>query len=264
MKIAHLSDVHFGRIAGEEIVPALVDDVNGAGVDLVVFSGDLTQRALPEQFEAAAAMMESLTAPSLAVPGNHDVFAWWHHPLKRLLSPVERYRAYISDDLTPTYEANGVAVFGLNSAHGTTVKGGRIRKAALEEMESFFGGKPASTFKVLVVHHHLTKLEALGRHDIAWRARKALDAASRVGVELILCGHLHISHIEPFEIVPGEHRLVIASAGTATSNRGRKVHQNANFYNLIHITPERFVIEERRYNAARARFDEECTTQFKR
>jgi 3',5'-cyclic AMP phosphodiesterase CpdA len=264
MRIAHLSDVHFGRLTDERIVPALVDDVNDAGVDLVAFSGDLTQRALPEQFKAAAEMIASLDAPTLVVPGNHDVYAWWHNPFKRVMSPVARFRSYISEDLMPTYEADGVAVLGLNSAHGKTVKGGRIRTRALNAMEDFFSEQAPSTFKVLVVHHHLTKLKALGQHDVARKARQALDAAGRVGVDLILCGHLHISHIEPVEIVPGAHRIVIASAGTATSNRGRKAHQNANFYNLIHISPEHFTVEERRYQADTFRFEEESTTEFKR
>ncbi|PSQ78533.1 MAG: transcriptional regulator, partial [Bacteroidetes bacterium QH_8_67_23] len=41
MTIAHLSDLHFGKIAHDDIVPHLVAEINGSGADLVVVSGDL-------------------------------------------------------------------------------------------------------------------------------------------------------------------------------------------------------------------------------
>jgi 3',5'-cyclic AMP phosphodiesterase CpdA len=43
-KLAHISDLHFGRI-DEEVVEALLVDLRGLGPDLIVVSGDLTQRA---------------------------------------------------------------------------------------------------------------------------------------------------------------------------------------------------------------------------
>ena len=73
-RIAHISDIHFGRIAHPEIVDALVRDINAANVKLVVVSGDLTQRAFKHQFKAARQMLDAFDAPTLVVPGNHDVF----------------------------------------------------------------------------------------------------------------------------------------------------------------------------------------------
>ena len=46
-RIAHLSDIHLGRISRPEIVEVVVEEVNALAVDLVVVSGDLTQRARP-------------------------------------------------------------------------------------------------------------------------------------------------------------------------------------------------------------------------
>src|SRR5688572_21682491 len=123
MTLAHLSDIHFGRIAYPEIVDGLVEEVNGGEIDLVVISGDLTQRALPSQYRAARKMIDAFTAPTLVVPGNHDVYAWWRFP-SRMMRPLRRYREYITDDMLPTFEQDGVAVLGINSAYGRTVKGG--------------------------------------------------------------------------------------------------------------------------------------------
>lgn len=263
MTIAHLSDIHFGRIAHDDIVQVLVNEVNAGDVDLVAISGDLTQRARDHEFEAASTMIDRFEAPVLVVPGNHDVYPWWH-PIKRLMRPLARYRKHITPDLTPHFEQNGVAVLGVNTAHGRTVKGGRIDADDLEAIRSYFAPVDDRTFTVLVLHHHLTKIRALGRHDIARYAQDALDAAAESGVDLILCGHLHISHIEPVEIIPGEHRIVIASAGTATSNRGRKSNRATNFYNVIRVEDDAFQVEERIYQPRARRFITESTTTFER
>ncbi|WP_457651385.1 metallophosphoesterase family protein [Rhodocaloribacter sp.] len=264
MVIAHLSDIHFGKIAHPTIVEDLVADINARDVGLVAVSGDLTQRARRSQFKAARAMLDAFEAPTLVVPGNHDVFAWWRRPVSRIFDPLRRYRQYITDNLMPTFVEDGVAVLGINSAYGLTIKGGRIDEASREMIRTFFGAQGGGRFKVLVVHHHLTKIHALGRHDVARHARRTLDAAMDAGVDMVLCGHLHVSHIEPLEIIPGAHRLVIASAGTATSSRGRKEHRDTNFYNVITVSEKEFVVEERRYDAENGGFVTESTTRFER
>src|SRR5690606_38115383 len=199
-KIAHLSDIHFGRIAHPKIVDALVDEINGFGVDLVAISEDLTQRARRMQFQAAAAMIAAFRAPTLVVPGNHDVYAWWY-PVSRWFRPLHRYRQLITPDLLPTFETEDLSVLGINSAHGRTVKGGKIGLQALRRIDTFFRKQPESTFKVLVVHHHLTQIQALGAHDVARRAKQALESAITVGVDPVLSAHLHISRIEPIDVV---------------------------------------------------------------
>lgn len=268
--LAHLSDVHFGRIADDRIVGALVDEVNAAGLDLVVISGDLTQRARTREFQAARAMIDAFDAPVLVVPGNHDVRAWWHNPVERIWRSSKRFRRYISTDVTPTFSSAGLAVFGLNSAHGATIKGGKIRPRHVAEMEAFFAGQPTDVFRVLVLHHHLLRLEALGAHDVSRGAALALDAARRAHVDLVLCGHLHRSHVEPVELAPPSladpdgHHVVIASAGTATSNRGRAENANVNFYNWIDVEARRFTVSERRFDPQMGAFRDERQTTFDR
>lgn len=262
-RIAHLSDIHFGRISVPQIVEDLVAEINAGEIDLVAVSGDLTQRARRGEFRKAVDMLDAFTPPTIVVPGNHDVYPWWR-PLFRLSRPLGRYRRYITDDLTPTYTGDGLAVLGINSAHGQTVKGGRIGTSDRAAIEAFFTEQPLEAFRVLVVHHHLTQIQALGPHDVAHQAKKALEVASRVGVDLVLCGHLHVSHIEPIELSPDRHPLVIASAGTATSNRGRASNRQVNFYNIIDVTAEGFTIHERRYDREGGGFSAHRTTHFKR
>lgn len=265
-RIAHLSDVHFGKIAHPGVVDALVDEVNADPPDLVAVSGDLTQRARPDQFRAARAMLDRFTPPVLVVPGNHDVRAWWHHPVERIFRPTDRFRRYITPERTPTVIRPGLSAFGLDSAHGLTIKGGRIRRRDLAAMEAFFAERPAGDLRVLVLHHHLLQLEALGRHDVSRGAQRALAAAARADVDLVLCGHLHRSHVAAVEVAPGRpgHRLVIASAGTATSSRGRGEDTAVNLYNRIAVEPGRFTVQERRFDPATGAFASYRETTFER
>ena len=262
-RIAHLSDLHFGKIAHPGIVEALLKEVNGLSLDLVAISGDLTQRAREMEYQAAASMLQAIETETLVVPGNHDVYPWWK-PFSRIFRPLGRYRRHIFGEEAPTFECDGLAVLGINSAHGRTVKGGRIGSKEREAIQDFFKGRTKRTFKVLVVHHHLTQIQALGPHDVARNARKTVEQAAAVKVDLVLCGHLHISHIEPIDIVPAEHRLIIASAGTATSSRGRARHRKTNFYNIISISDDHFTVEERRYESEEDRFVSEGTSRFER
>lgn len=259
-RLAHLSDVHFGKISHPGIVGALVDEVNGAGLDLVVVSGDLTQRARRSEFRAARAMLDAFDAPVLVVPGNHDVRAWWHNPFDRLWRSSRRFRKYIARDVTPSFESPDLVAFGINSAHGWTIKGGRIRPEHVDEMEAFFARQPPSAFRVLTLHHHLLVLEGLDSQEVSHGAHRAIEAASRAHVDLVLCGHLHTSHVAPVELSPvsagdsDSHRTVIASAGTATSSRGRGADRDVNFYNWITVEADAFTVQERRFDTAAGRF----------
>ncbi|OZC04667.1 hypothetical protein BSZ36_08815 [Rubricoccus marinus] len=267
--MAHLSDVHFGKISHPGVVDALVEEVNAEPFDLVVVSGDLTQRATRQQFTDARAMLDRFTAPVLVVPGNHDVRAWWHDPFDRVFRSAKRFKKYITEDVTPQFTTGGLAVFGLNSAHGLTIKGGKIRPHHLEEMAAFFARQAAGDFRVLVLHHHLLRLNELGDHDIARGARNAIAVAEASGVDLVLCGHLHRSHVAHVELAPDlvgtpGHRLVIASAGTATSSRGRGDDRQTNVYNWIDVSPEGFTVQERKYDVQTGGFEEAEVTRFDR
>jgi predicted phosphodiesterase len=113
------------------------------------------------------------------------------------------------------------------------------------------------------LHHHLTQIRALWKHDIVRRAQDALAVAAEAGVDLILCGHLHVSHIEAVDVAPGR-RIVVASAGTATSNRGRRSDRATNLYNRITVAPDAFTVEERRYVPEEDRFIRQGRTRFDR
>jgi len=263
IRIGHISDLHFGRIADPGIVEALHLDLHRSNMDLIIVSGDLTQRAFPWQYRDAAAFLKKMEIPWLVVPGNHDVYPWWR-PFLRLQDPLRRYKKWISEELNPRVQWSDLAVLGINSAFGMTVQGGRIDSEDREQMRLFFSSVDDRSFRILVVHHHLTQLDAIFDHDIAKGAEETLHCAADQRVGMILCGHLHISHVTHLENISPGHSIIICTAGTSTSDRGRGKDPASNFYNQITVDREHIDIEERKFDYAQSAFVEASNSRYPR
>src|SRR5690348_5740439 len=137
-RLVHLSDLHFGA-HDEQLVAAVETRVDELKPDLVVVSGDFTQRARTEQFREACQFLERLQHSGhevLGVPGNHDVPLY--DVLRRFLSPLARYRRFIDDNLCPFRELPGAAVLGINTARSATFKSGKINGEQIEFVRQTF------------------------------------------------------------------------------------------------------------------------------
>lgn len=240
-RIAHISDLHFGR-EDRAMVAILKEDLQTVRADLVLVSGDLTQRARSHEFQAAAAFLRSLPMPALAVPGNHDIplFDVW----RRLTSPFHRYEKSISPDLTPSFLDGELAVLGMNTVLPYVWKGGLVRGHQLEALQAW-AKKAEGRLRVVFAHHPFSRPEAAG-HSLVRGWSRAIATMEEAEVDLVLTGHHHIAgHSESRAFaVGGPHRLIIVRAGTATSVRMRG---HANSYNLIRADAERIVVEERKW-----------------
>lgn len=235
-RIVHLSDLHFGA-HDPRLVEAVEARVDEAKADLVVISGDFTQRARTEQFREACAFLTRLRDAGhevLAVPGNHDVPLY--DVLRRFLSPLTRYRRFIGHDLCPYHELGDAAVLGINTARSFTFKDGNINREQIAHIRSSFAPVHPDKPRVLVTHHPLFALPLgegpeLGRptdnHEMA------LDAVAEAGVDLLLAGHNHRASTNlASDLVTRAGSALVVQAGTATSVRLRDEEQS---FNLIEI-----------------------------
>ena len=93
--MCHISDLHFGRTEPRR-VRALSEALVHSPPDLLIVTGDLTQRARRSQFEEARRFLDDIPCPKLVVPGNHDI-APFFRPLRRLFWPRRRFRRFLGD-----------------------------------------------------------------------------------------------------------------------------------------------------------------------
>lgn len=233
-RLVHLSDLHFGA-HDERLVEAVERKIGELKPDLVVISGDFTQRARVEQFKEACDFLERLRDAgfeTLGVPGNHDVPLY--DVLRRFLSPLARYRRFIDETLCPFVELPGVAVLGINTARSLTFKDGRISSEQIEFIAETFARTPTNAMRVLVTHHPLFAVpvgeeieRAVGRQELA------LDAIEQAGVDLLLAGHAHHASVHSAsELVTRAGGALVVQAGTATSTRVREQNQSFNLIDL--------------------------------
>jgi 3',5'-cyclic AMP phosphodiesterase CpdA len=229
-RIVHLSDLHFGA-HDPRLVDAVQGEVDELKPDLVVISGDFTQRARTEQFREACEFLEDLRDAGhevLGVPGNHDVPLY--DVLRRFLSPLARYRRFIDDTLCPFVELTGVGVLGINTARSLTFKDGRINKDQVEFIRETFSRSPPDAMRILVTHHPLFAMEVGGEVERAiGRQEMALDAVEESGVDIVLAGHHHhASSQDASNLVTRSGGVLVVQAGTATSTRVREQEQSFN------------------------------------
>lgn len=265
-RIVHLSDLHFGTEV-PAVLAALERAITALAPDLVVISGDLTQRARRREFAAARRFVTALDGEVVVVPGNHDIPLF--NPLARALWPFRRYREVFGPTRTMLVEHGRIRLIAVNSVRPERHASGRVGHRRRRRVAELARAAGADDVNIVVAHHPLgtvplpvpdRKVETQDRHTSEdwWRA----------GVHLIMSGHVHRpflmeAHPAPGEI--GEDRrgvkegggsLWILNAGTAISRRLR--HQFPNSFNVVEV-PEAsgawtLTIERWDYDIAASRF----------
>lgn len=225
--VVHLSDLHFGAHV-DALCESLLADVRDRRPNLVVVSGDLTQRAVRSQFAGARALLAGLPSPVLIVGGNHDI------PLvdlpERLTRPRRRYEECISRSLDPVVALPQVVAVGLATMAPWRWKAGKVSTGQIRHVRAALEGAPAEAWRVLVTHHPVLPASSSGLVG-----RKALVAASaEAGVSILLSGHTHLpsADLVTMEAVGIRRQALAVGAGTTTSTRTRGA---ANSYAVLDL-----------------------------
>jgi 3',5'-cyclic AMP phosphodiesterase CpdA len=259
--LVQISDLHFGAI-DERLLEPLRARIEALDPDVIVVSGDLTQRAKPRQFDAAREWLASLPKPQVVVPGNHDIPLY--NVFMRFAAPLRRYQRHFSPDLEPHFIDEELAVVGVSTARSLVFKGGRVNQAQIDRIREVFCRLPEAVTKIVVTHHPFDMPEDWDERDqIAGRARKALKQLAQCGADVYLSGHLHKAHTSGLASVvalPGLKPLFVA-AGTATSTRGRG---EKNEFNVLRTRPREIAIEQHEWDDAAGDFRPARESRFHR
>jgi 3',5'-cyclic AMP phosphodiesterase CpdA len=206
---------------------------------VIVVSGDLTQRAKPEQFIKAKGFINQLpAAPRVIVPGNHDVPLY--RVAERMARPHQCYQQHIQEELNHVVKVDGAVFVALDSTSPRrAISNGRVHVEQLDFCADAFRDANPDDAKIIVAHHHFAPAPDYERDQTMPKARRAMNHFIELGVDLILGGHLHRAYIgNSLDFYPGNVRdrgTIIVQCGTTTSRRGRGREREKNSFNLIRI-----------------------------
>lgn len=248
--IAHISDLHFGTV-DPVLAAAVTGDLRAAPPSLLVVSGDFTQRARGWQFRAAREFLDTLPAPQIVIPGNHDIPLY--DVIRRFGSPLGRYRKYIQQELNPTYTDDELFVAGLDTSRAYNWKAGGISAAQLAQLGRQLKAA-GDRFKVVVTHHPFIPSPLGPNAGIELSgAAEAVTLLENERVDLVLAGHLHHGYAGDTRahFRSAKRSIISVQAGTAISRRVR--HEEPNAYNWITIDGRTISVEVRAWNGVKFR-----------
>ncbi|MGW5247089.1 exonuclease SbcCD subunit D [Streptomyces sp. NPDC004129] len=216
MRLLHTSDWHLGRAfhrvnmldAQAAFIDHLVATVRERGVDAVVVSGDVYDRAVPplaavELFDGALHRLADLGVPTVMISGNHD-------SARRLgvgAGLLGRAGVHLRTEpaacgtpvmLADTYGA--VAFYGLPYLEPALVKDEFSTKAgheavlaaAMNRVGADLATRPPGTRSVVLAHAFVTGGEPSdSERDITVGGVAAVPAGVFAGVDYAALGHLH-------------------------------------------------------------------------
>ena len=237
-RILHLSDPHFGTERADA-VRALEELTAAVRPTLLVVSGDITQRARREQYQAARRFIDRLQAccgaPWLAIAGNHDI------PLfdvaARVAWPLREYRRSISEQLEPEHSDAQALVLCVNTVRRWRHKDGEVSHAQIERVARRLQRAAPGQLRVVVTHQPVHVVDPAERKNLLIGHEAAVRRWAQAGADLILGGHIHSAYVVALSesasgVLPA---LWAVQAGTAVSSRVRREQPNS--VNLICYRP---------------------------
>ena len=230
--LLHLSDLHFGT-ERPACLTAIQEFCREQQPELVVVSGDLTQRARYREFFHCKQFLDSLNCPYIVVPGNHDIPLY--HVWDRIFNPFTRYQLFFGN-MEMTLETEHFYVIGVNSIRRRYHTRGHISLEQIQQIDQILKQAPADKIKIIAAHQpfYTPPDDPHGIKDCPLLGRMALEVWSQSGLKALLHGHLHQSAV--FDLnslyhLGAGHPVLDIHAGTATSYRLH--HALSNSFNVI-------------------------------
>ncbi|HWU98263.1 MAG TPA: metallophosphoesterase [Oxalicibacterium sp.] len=248
--VLHISDPHFGT-ERPFVVKALERLAHTQPFDLLILSGDITQRARTVEFNAARAFVDRLGIPSrLVIAGNHDI------PLfdmaTRVFLPYSRYCRSFGAELEPIHDTPELLAIGVRTTRRYRHIEGEVSRAQIERVAQHLQQAGKNQLRLVVTHQPVYVTHEVDREHLLRGHQNAISSWAKAGADLILGGHIH----RPFvcalhdRITDLPRRMWAVQAGTAVSSRIR--HDSSNSVNLIRYgfddAPQRCVVERWDYD----------------
>jgi len=190
MRIIQISDLHFG-MNNQALIQPFFDDIAQFKPEIVIISGDVTQRATEAQFIQFKEFLTQLPGQILVVPGNHDIPLY--NLLARLIHPFRRYKQHVSPSLEVEFANEQVNILGVNSVTPYKIKDGTLNDKTLARIKNHFWAT-SGQLNILFFHHNLNYFS--GMHHPVNAAEEFISYLKESPIHLVCTGHLHYANIK--------------------------------------------------------------------
>ena len=230
--LLQISDTHFGT-ERQPVLDALVSFSRRISPDLVVLSGDITQRARRAQFSAARAFIEQLHVPHvLAIPGNHDIPLF--NLFARCFYPYANYAREFGANLEPVFEDDDALVICVNTTRPSRHKDGEVSAQQIQNVAERLRNASNRQLRIVVTHQPVHVIDEHDIPNLLHGRDAAVKAWSDAGVDIVMaatftpqCGHWRIASLNC-------DVQMVHSSSTAVSHRTRSPAPNS-VMSLMHF-----------------------------
>ncbi|MGI9509855.1 MAG: metallophosphoesterase family protein [Geminicoccaceae bacterium] len=222
----HRKSVHDPRV-----LTALTADLKAAEPDHTVVTGDLTNLALPAEFDRAITWLAELGKPEhvSVIPGNHDAYLEipWDQSFGRLAAYMTQNEQELKTDVSsfPFVRKIGrVAVVGVSSAIPTRwfSAAGLIGETQLERLRKMLQELgEEGFFRTVMVHHPPIEGSARVRKQLR-DGQGFREVIADAGAELVLHGHNHRFDQGEVKTPLGEAPVIGVPSASARPRHGMK------------------------------------------
>ncbi len=216
-RVLHLSDTHFGTEQAP-VVEAVVALARELMPNVVVLSGDITQRARKGQFAGARAFLSRLALPTLVIPGNHDIPLF--NVAARMFDPYGGYRRAVGMDLEPVFSNERVLAIGVNTTRPSRHKNGEVSREQIDRVCAQLRQARPHQLRIVVVHQPVRAIVESDTQNLLIGREAAVPAWIEAGMDIVLGGHIHLPYVAPLQMGSGRRAWAV-QAGTAVSHRVR-------------------------------------------
>ncbi|KQS57401.1 serine/threonine protein phosphatase [Brevundimonas sp. Leaf363] len=201
-RLLQFSDIHFG-VEHRRACAAAVDYAHATPSDLILITGDITQKGYPDEFKAAGDWIRAMPEPRFVNVGNHDVPYW--DVAARLFYPwkaFERATGHPAHD--HQFLAPDLMVRGVTTARGWQARAnwskGVIDLAQTKKAANALRQAPPGALRILACHHPLIEMIGTPMTGDVKRGDAAALIFAEAGVDLIMTGHVHIPFALPIDL----------------------------------------------------------------
>ena len=226
-RLLQISDLHFGT-EQPLVMQALLALSAQKTPDVLVVSGDITQRASAGQFSRARAFCDQLgIAQMVSLPGNHDIPLF--NAFARVLHPYAAYQKAFGQVLEPGLMTPALCLLTVNTTRWWRHKNGEVSVAQIDRVCEQLSRAAPEQLRVVVVHQPVHVLRPQDEHDRLRGWQPAVRAWAAGGADIVMGGHIHLPYVcELSATVSGlNRRMWCVQAGTAVSSRIRREAPNS-------------------------------------